>query len=151
MSKRKSEPRRPPDPGVHLIRQPHGGALLSGNRASAGGRHPEAFRAACREVLHQEGGLQFIADVMTGRARMGKLRPTFRERLFAAQLLIENGYGKAPQKLEVETGPAEMTWDEAMATLVELAPKMLPFLPAEQREVVRQRIAVATEGMVVRP
>lgn len=168
MSKRPPKERREtPEqtPVVALVPQAHGGALRRGGN-NGGGRPPEAHRRRFREALEEADGLGLFVRVVKGeeteeqvvtvgsgrdaRTEVVQVRPRLRDRLYAAALLVEHGYGKAPQKLEVEAGAPEMTWDEAMATLVDLAPKMLRFLPAEQREIVRRRIAVATTGRRVK-
>ena len=149
-----------------LVTQPQGGALLPGG-TGAGGRPKEVLRRRCREQIETRGGIDFVGRVMDGtetedvtvtigsgkdaRNEVVQVRPKLRDRLYAAQLLMDRGYGKPDQALQVEDETPRLTGEETMARIVELLPRVLPLLPVDKQEIARmfaqrERIELLVQG-----
>lgn len=154
MAKRNGGPRKTSVktsvPRRALVTQPHGGALGVGG-TGAGGRPVEVLRRKCRAEIETRKGIEFVAGVMDGSetedvvATSGKgkdavtevvpVRPKIRDRLYAAELLLDRGYGKPPQTLEVEPsagGLAHVSDEEMLRVL---------YARAERLKVMRARAA----------
>lgn len=153
-----------------LVPQAHGGALIPGG-TGAGGRPVEHFRRRCREAFEEADGLGFLVRVMKGEETddvvsvIGRgadaqtvvvpVKPKLRDRLLAAELIVEHGHGKAPQKLEVEDGRAVETGEVVMARILERLPRVIGVLPVDKKALVawlqrgKAREAVLTTGRVV--
>lgn len=135
--------------------QPHGGALMVGGVPgnAGGGRPKEVLRHAMREAFTEKKGVRFIAGVMAGevgekvvvttgvgedaRTQVVTLPAKIRDRLYAAELLMDRGYGKPPQELTIEDDPPRRTGEEVMAHILELLPRVLPLLPLNRQEIAR--------------
>jgi hypothetical protein len=76
--------------------------------------------------------------------------PRIRDRLYAAKVLIEHGYGKPPREIQLEDAQPRLTGAQVMADIVELLPRVVAMLPADTREELARRLAEqrAIEGLV---
>ena len=152
-----------------LEAQEHGGVLVRGGTPGIG-RPVEAMRRACREAFAEKQGVQFVARVMAGeetedvtvtigsgkdaRTEVKQVRPKLRDRLYAAELLMEHGHGKAPQEVKIEAKRPRRTGEESIARIMELLPRVIPMLPAGRQEIARafaeqRQIEVLVEGKEV--
>lgn len=104
-----------------------------GQSGNPGGR-PKGLARITRELLGDDGqaAVRFLADVMDGGPLPDGAVPSVSERITAAKLLIERGWGRAPQYAPVEDGdPLELRGgDEDLAAFFdrrmdELAAKRL--------------------------
>ena len=66
-----------------------------------------------------------------------QVRPKLRDRLYAAELLMDRGYGKPDQGLTIEDERPRRTGEEVIAHIVELLPRVLPLLPMDRKEIAR--------------
>lgn len=145
-----------------LVIQPHGGALLPGG-TGGGGRPKEVWRRRCREALEQADGLGFLVRVVKGEVRervvdddgnVVETPPKIRDRIIAANILIEQAYGKPPLEIKAEDEPRP-AGEQVMARILELLPKVLPTLPVDQQEIARllaerRRIELLMSGQQVK-
>lgn len=145
----KKTPVDTPAPVGVLVAQAHGGALQVGGN-NGGGRPVELFRRRCREAFDEADGLGFLVRVMKGEeqdetvAIVGRgadaqtvvvpVKPKLRDRLLAAELIVEHGHGKAPQKIEVEAPERQQTGEQVMADILERLPRVIGVLPVEQKQ-----------------
>ena len=144
---------------------------MVGGGPGRGGRPAEAMRRACREAFVEKDGVAFVAAVMSGevtetvavtvgsgkdaRTELVQVPAKIRDRLYAAELLMEHGHGKAPQELKVEDERPRRTGEEVMASIMEMLPRVLPLLPMDRREIARllgqrQAIEVLLSGQQVK-
>ena len=97
-SKRVKVTRKRAEKRPDLIPQPHGGALLAGGtpgQTPGTGRPPDAWKALCRELASREEMLKTAREVLADKAH-----PAW---LGAWKFLAEQGYGKAPQSVDLTT------------------------------------------------
>ncbi len=139
-----------------MVTQPGGrGALLAGGMPgnAGGGRPKEILRRRCREEIESRKGIEYVASVMDGTAvekvpvtvGSGKdarvvlvdVSPKTRDRLYAYELLMDRGYGKPDQALQVEDERPRRTGEEVMADIMEMLPRVLPLLPVDRKEIAR--------------
>src|SRR5437763_2280993 len=154
MAKPKATTPKKPRPDAVLIPQPGGrGALMAGGQGQ-GGRPKEVLRRKCREIYagrteNEEHGAEFLGRVMRGcetedmtvtigsgkdaRTEVVKVRPKLRDRLLAAELLADRGYGKPDQALQVEDERPRPTGQETMRRIAELLPQVIGLLPLDKR------------------
>ncbi len=94
------------------------------------------MRRACREAFAEKDGVAFVARVMSGevtetvavtvgsgkdaRTELVQVPAKIRDRLYAAQLLIEHGHGKAPQEVKFEDERPRPTGEETVTRIIEL-------------------------------
>lgn len=158
-----------------MLPQPQGGALMAPGQGQ-GGRPKEVLRRKCREALvggeGEEHGVTFVARVMRGtetedvtvtigsgkdaRTEVVPVRPKLRDRLYAAELLMDRGYGKPDQALQVEDDRPRPTGEERMARIMELLPKVIAVLPVDKRELgrllaQRRQVELLVQGRDVTP
>ena len=77
-----------------LRKQPHGGALQTGNPANkGGGRKPDFWKAACRELASSAEVLERAAAILAN--------PDHPDWLATWKFVAEQGYGKATQAVNV--------------------------------------------------
>ena len=154
-----------------LVPQLHGGSLRVGG-TGAGGRPKELLRAKLRELLTSRNGHEYVASVMDGTAlekvpvsvgsgtgahvEFVEVPPKTRDRLYAYELLVDRGYGKPDQALQVEDERPRPTGEETMARIMELLPRVVAVLPIERKELgrllaERRQIEVLVAGKEVRP
>lgn len=74
-----------------LIKQPHGGALLSGG-TGAGGRPKDEWKAMLREMASSDQTLAGVRSILQD--------PTHPQYLKALEFAAERGYGKEAQTVE---------------------------------------------------
>lgn len=116
-------------------------------------------------------GIEFVGRVMAGTVfesipmseaigngqsavRIIKVPPKLRDRLYAAELLLDRGFGKPEQHMVVEDETPRPTGEQVLARVLELLPKVLSFLPVDRKEIgrllaQRQRIEVLVQGKEV--
>lgn len=137
-----------------------------------GGRPKEVLRRLCRELVTERKGLVFIADVMDGtysesiavtvgsgkdaRVEVVQVPAKARDRLYAAELLLDRGYGRPDQALQVEDERPRPTGEETVARIMALLPRVVAFLPMDRKEIARlfaerQRVELLVQGKDVRP
>jgi len=128
-----------------LVTQPHGGALLPGG-TGAGGRPKEVWRQRVREALERAGGVEFLVKVVKGEVKeqvvdsdgkVVEIRPKLRDRIVAANILIEQAHGNAPQEIKLEDERPRRTGEEVMAEIMEMLPRVIAVLPVERKEIAR--------------
>ena len=153
-----------------LEAQEHGGVLVRGGTPGIG-RPKEVLRRACREAFTDKAGVAFVAGVMAGEvtesvtvtvgsgkdahAEVVQVPPKIRDRLYAPELLMDRGYGKPDQALQVEDDRPVLTEQERVARILELLPRVLATLPIDRQELVRRlqerhRIEVLMSGKQVK-
>lgn len=152
-----------------------GGRLLGGVPGNKGGKGALKLelRDKCREQIWKHGGISFVGRVMAGKVketipmsvaigggaseiRIVRVPPKIRDRLYAAELLMDRGYGKPDQHMTVEDETPRATGEQVMARILELLPQVLRFLPVDRKEIARllaqrQRIEVLVQGKEVLP
>jgi hypothetical protein len=127
------------------------------------------MRRACREAFAEKDGVAFVARVMSGevtetvavtvgsgkdaRTELVQVPAKIRDRLYAAELLMEHGHGKAPQELKIEDERPRRTGEETMARIMELLPRVIAVLPVDKKEIARlfaerRQIEVLVQGKV---
>lgn len=171
----KAKTRAQPRPDAVLLPQPQGGALMAPGQGQ-GGRPKEVLRRKCREAIEggpdAEHGVTFVARVMRGTetedvtvttgsganatTQVVQVRPKLRDRLYAAELLLDRGYGKPDQALQIEDERPRRTGEEVMARIMELLPRVIAVLPVERKEIARlmaqrRQVELLVQGKEVRP
>lgn len=77
------------------------------------GRPPNWLKERCQEIIDKEAVIEFLGGVVAGKdfeqvvnseGETLKLPPPLKDRIKAAELLLDRGYGKAGQSVEV-SGP----------------------------------------------
>jgi len=119
------------------------GAWATLGRPNAG-RPRNGFARGVSRRAREGDGIGFIARVMRwGRAagvgvdkhgRPVLARPRIRDRLHAAKLLIEHGYGKGRGRRRSRTSKPPHTREELVAHIVKMLPRVLPLLPLDGQE-----------------
>jgi hypothetical protein len=149
-------------PMPSLVEQEHGGALFRGG-TGAGGRPKEVWRQRVRDALERAGGVEFLVKVVKGEVKEQVVNgdgnvvespPKVRDRIVAANILIEQAYGKAPQEIKIEDEKPRRTGEELMARLTELLPHVIPLLPIDKQAIARllaqrRQIEVLVQGKQV--
>lgn len=175
--------RKPRAPTVSKVKTPkktptprpdgHGALMVGGVPGNAGGGRPkEVLRNAMREAFTDKKGVSFIAGVMAGeigekvavttgvgehaRTKVVTLPAKIRDRLYAAELLMDRGYGKPEQALDIKDPTPRPTGEETMARIMELLPRVIPMLPVDRKEIARlfarrREIEVLVAGKDVTP
>ena len=74
-----------------------------------------------------------------------------RDRLYAAELLMDRGYGKPDQGLTIEDERPRRTGEEVMAEILEMLPRVIAVLPIEKKELgrllaERRQIEILVQG-----
>lgn len=152
-------PRKSPTP------RPDGrGALMVGGvPGNAGGRPKEAWRRKVREALEEAGGVQFLVKVVKGEVldqtedEDGNVITAplkVRDRILAANILIEQAHGKPPQEVTLEDERPRPTGEQIMGRILELLPKVIAALPVDRKQIARalaeqRRIEVLVQGREV--
>lgn len=158
-----------------LVQQEHGGALMAGGQGQ-GGRPKEALRKLCRDIYagrtsDERHGAEFLGGVMRGtegheeevlvvgsgkeaRLVVRDVKPKLRDRLLAAELLMDRGYGKPEQAVQIEDERPRRTGGEIMAEIMEMLPRVLALLPVDRKEIGRllarrRQIEVLVKGKEV--
>ncbi len=154
----------------------HGALMVGGVQGNAGGGRPkEALRRLCREIYagrtdEEQHGAEFLGKVMRGTetedvlvtvgsgkdavTRMEPMRPKIRDRLLAAELLADRGYGKPEQAVQIEDERPRRTGEEVVADIMEMLPRVIAVLPVDKKEIARlleqrRRIEVLVSGQQV--
>lgn len=135
--------------------QPHGGALMVGGVPgnAGGGRPKEVLRRRCRDEIETRGGIEFVGRVMDGteteavtvtigsgkdaHTEVVRVPAKIRDRLYAAELLLDRGYGKPDQGLTIEDERPRPPGEEVMARIMELLPRIIATLPVDRQEIAR--------------
>lgn len=122
----------------------HGALMVGGVPGNAGGGRPkEVWRRHIRKALERAGGVDFLVRVVKGEVKeqvvdndgnLVEIPPKVRDRIVAANILIEQAFGKPPQHVQIEDERLRPTGEETMARIVELLPRVVRMLPADKRE-----------------
>lgn len=166
-----------PTTALAKVPQPHGGALNAGGTpGNGGGRPKDEFRRHVRAAFAgkdgEEHGVTFLAKVMRGdetedvmvtrgvgkdaTVTVEQVRPKLRDRLTAAEMLMDRGYGKPDQTLQIDDDRPQRTGEQVMAHILELLPKVIPMLPVDRKEIARllaerRQIEVLVQGKEIVP
>lgn len=146
-----------------LAPQPHGGALLVGGTNPGSGRPKDVWRARVRGALESADGLGFLVRVVKGEVHeqivdedgaVVDVPPKIRDRIVAANILVEQAYGKPPMDVKIEDERPRPTGEQVMARILELLPKVVAVLPMDRKELgrllaERRRVEVLVQGKEV--
>ncbi len=155
-----SKAKSPAPSPAPLVAQEHGGALRVGNPGNGGGRPKEVWRRRVREALEQAEGVEFLVRVVKGEVvekvvdedgQVVEIPPKLRDRIIAANILIEQAHGKPPQEVTLEDERPRPTGEQIMARILELLPRVVAVLPLERKELARllaerRRVEVLVQG-----
>lgn len=147
--------------------------MVGGVPGNAGGGRPkEVLRRKLRELVDTRNGHEFVANVMDGTEtedvlvtvgsgkdatlRLEQQRPKIRDRLLAYELLMDRGFGKPDQAVQIEDERPRPTGEETMARIMELLPRVVAVLPIERQRLAellaqRRQVEVLVQGKDVTP
>jgi hypothetical protein len=131
--------------------------LLVGNPGNKGGpgRPSHDLRVACRDQLWKRRGIAFLGKVMAGlitetvpmsislggnagsEVRLVEVPVKVKDRLAAADMLMDRGYGKPDQHTTTEDTTPRPTGEQVMGRILELLPKVIASLPVDRKEIAR--------------
>lgn len=81
-----------------------------GGKRDGAGRKPNWLKERCQEIVERDKILEFLASVANGadveqavggEGEVIRVPAAVRDRIKAAELLLDRGFGKAPQSMEV--------------------------------------------------
>ena len=150
-----------------MVTQPGGrGALLAGGMPgnAGGGRPKEVWRAKVRTALEEADGVGFLVRVVKGEVldqdtdKDGNVISAplkVRDRIIAANILIEQAHGKPPQDLQIDDAKARPTGEALVARVLELLPRVIAVLPVDRQEITRllkqrQQVEILMSGRQVK-
>lgn len=94
----------------------HGVQGASGGAREGAGRPTDWLRQKCREIIDKKAVLEFLGGVVAGEnfeqvvnsdGEVIALPPPLKDRLKASELLLDRGYGKPGQSVEVTGADGE--------------------------------------------
>lgn len=110
-----------------LVKRSKGGARKGGGRTTL------LHRAECRKLVEKYGVRGFFAQIVDGAkkdftvtldGKVINVPASIRNRLFAGQFLVEQGYGKAPQEIQHTISPS--TIREFETALLNIFQNLIP-------------------------
>lgn len=100
-----------------------------GGLRDGAGRTPGWLKEKCREIIDKEKLVEFMGDVAAGKdfpqlatsdGEVLPLPPPLKERRAAVEWLVDHGYGKVPQGMELSDANGDPLFGLPTAALTEL-------------------------------